>query len=336
MGAKERTQYKEKIIDLYVNQNIKMSNIATVLDINRLDVKKVLINEGLYQESVKFIKDDKTSQKLMVKMYSEDNLTLKEIAKRLDYGVKTVKKVLMENNISRRNAGFYNRKYSLDENVFSVYNPESVYWAGFIAGDGCVFSHGLSNSTINNSLNVGLSSVDESHLIKLQKFLKYDGVLYEGKNKIALNVNNRKICEDLKKYYNITNNKTEIYSPPNTIPSDLEKYFVLGLLDSDGHVTRSKRPKPVTKHYYGKYVYTIGFTGTNETCEYIKTFFNSNVKLFKRHNNDVNNYSVLFQGNLQVMKYLSMLYDDISIKFCLERKHKLYNELIEQYENSRL
>lgn len=329
MGAKQREFYKDKINDMYKN-GCNLTNIATKLEINRFDVKKVLIEAQLYEETRKYIKEDKETQQKIIDLYENHNLPLREIEKHVDYNLTTIKRFIRTTDVRIKHAGEYNRKYSCNENAFSEYTPESCYWAGFIAGDGCVFSHGLSDKTINNSLNIGLSSVDTEHLEKFKEFLSYTGVIYYNENSSALNVNCRKIVSDLEKNYNITNNKTDTYIPPTSIPCELEKYFILGLLDSDGCITRTTRPTQ-RNHIAGQYVYSVGFTGTLECCNYVKAFFNSKVKIHKRHKNDSNNYSVLLQGNLQIIKLLTPLYDDISRVFCLSRKLKRFDDLLEQY-----
>lgn len=332
MGRIEREKFKNDIIYLFTQERLNLSSVAETLRLNRLDVKKVLVENNLYSESRMYLKNEVDIQSKIVHLYSVENKSLKEISTLIGCGVKSVKKILILNEIPLKHAGKYNRKYWADDFAFASYSPESVYWAGFIAGDGCVFSHGSSNKSINNCLNVGLSIVDKQHLLKLKKFINYSGVLYESDTSVTLNVNNRNIVNTLETTYLISNNKTETYKPPTTIPKHLIKYFILGLLDSDGCITRAMRPPTKTKrHYKGVYVYQLNFTGTREVCEYIKNFFESSVKLTKRHDNEVNNYTVNFQGNIQTKKYLSMLYDDISVTFCLERKYEKYIELVKQY-----
>src|SRR5690606_38989836 len=128
-------------------------------------------------------------------------------------------------------------------------------------------------------------------------------------------INSRRITQDLKEKYNITNMKSENYLPPNNIPDEFLKYFILGLLDADGGISKTKRPNKTNNRLKGEYVFQMSFTGTKETCEFVKQFFSSKVKLFKRHDNSINNYSVMFQGNKQLIKYYKMLYDETSLKF---------------------
>lgn len=329
MGAKERKQYKLEILNNFSNGE-NLSNIAKNLKLNRYDVKLVLVEHGLYSESKRYIKDDLSSQEKMVQLYRDHGKSLKEISNLIGYEVRTIKNVLVERGIELKNAGYYNRKYSCNDRAFDSMTAESVYWAGFIAGDGCVYSHGLSDKSINNCLNVTLASHDREHLDKLKRFLGYDGKLYVGNQKVALTVNNPTLVKQLEDNFNITNNKTLVYEPPNNIPNDLIKYFILGLFDSDGCITKTLRQPTKTRHYKGNYAYMVNFTGTMEVCKYILSFFNSSVKIHKRHKNETNNYTVHFQGNEQIIKYLGTMYDEVSVHFALSRKLRIYNELVNQ------
>jgi predicted HTH domain antitoxin len=330
MGKKEREKHKEEIINLFTQQNKNLSTIAEMLNLNRRDVKVILQENNLYSETRSYLKDEPETQRTIIHMYENEKLSLREISTKINRDIRAIKRVLNKHNIKLRHAGDYNRKYTSNDYAFNEFTPESVYWAGFIAGDGCIYSHGLGDKTINNCLTVTLASIDKEHLEKLKQFLNYNGVLYESETKVALTINNRRIVADLEEKFNISNNKTDSYTPPKNIPQHLVKYFILGLFDSDGCITRSKRT--TKKQYKGSFVYQISFTGTIEVCEYIKDFFGSAVKIHKRHKNNTNNYTVIFQGNPQIIKYLSQLYDDISVHFCLKRKYQMYIELVEQYK----
>lgn len=334
MAKKERIKYKDDILKLKTD-GLNLSKIAEVLNINRLDVKIVLQENNVYEPRKKFNSRNEHLQKLAIEMYTKNNMSLREIEEKLDFPRQEVSKLLKKNNLELKTAGLYNRKYSLNELSFSNYTPESAYWAGFIAGDGCVYSHGLGgDNKENNYLNVSLAIIDEEHLMSFKKFLNYNGVLYYRKDgkAVGVTVNSKNIVKDLNDKYNITNNKTDIYVPPENIPSDLVKYFILGLIDSDGCITSHlKTYQPKTKRYRGDYIYQMNFTGTKESCEFVKAFFGSKVKLSKRKDNETNNYTVIFQGNEQVNRFCSILYDEISVDFCLQRKYKKYVALKEQY-----
>lgn len=334
MALKHRIEFKEKIIELS-KQGHNLSNIAETLELNRRDVKLVLQENNLYVLTKKNNKDKPELQLKAIHMYTIENKTLEQIEIELDFPRKEVSKLLKRNNIQLRDAKEYNKKYFIDNKAFSCYSPEAVYWAGFIAGDGCIYSHGLgTGDKTNNYLNVTLQSSDRDRVIYLKNFLKYDGKLYERKDgkSVALVVNSAEICRDLTSLYNITNRKTYDYIPPSNIPKEYIKYFILGLIDSDGSVLRHKRPNKTTNRMRGEYVYQIGFTGTYESCVFMKDFFSSNIKIHTRHKDrDNNNFTVLFQGNEQVLRLCSLLYDENSIKFCMKRKYQNYLSLKEEY-----
>lgn len=334
MAKEHRIKYKDKIIEMG-KSGINLSTIAEKLNLNRLDVKIVFQENDLYEPRKKLNRNNPVLQEKAVELYLIGNKSLAEIECELDFPRKEISKLLKSRNIPLRKAGNYNQKYSIKHDSFSNYTPESVYWAGFIAGDGCVYSHGLADRNVNNYLNVSLEIKDRPHLERLQDFLEYDGVIYDKKNNKAssLTVNSIQICEDLLDKYNISNNKTYDYIPPEYIPKHLVKYFILGLIDADGSVLRHKRTnRNPSFRYRGDYVYQIGFTGTYETCEFVRNFFNSKVKIHTRHKDrDNNNHTVLFQGNEQVLKYCSKLYDEHTSKFCLQRKYKNYELLREEY-----
>jgi len=331
MAKRHRIEFRDRIIEL-AKQGMNLSNIANELCINRLDVKIVLQENHLYHPRKKMNSLKTDLQQKAIKLYLDGN-SLAEIERKLDFPRKAVSKLLKERNIPLRVAGDYNKKYSVDDNVFSSYTPESAYWAGFIAGDGCIYSHGLANKN-NNYLNVTLQITDEQHLHRLKTFLKYDGVLYYKNTgtAVSLTVNSLQICKDLNEKYNISNNKTYDYIPSKNIPEEFMKYFILGLIDADGSILKHKRTHQTNNRLRGEYVYQIGFTGTYETCVMVRDFFGSTVQIHTRHKNrENNNYTVLFQGNEQVLKLCSMIYDKQTNLFCLKRKYKNYLSLKEEY-----
>src|SRR5699024_9400972 len=182
------------------------------------------------------------------------------------------------------------KKHSFNEKAFSTYTPESVYWAGFIAGDGCVYNRKENKDEgFAHVLTITLSHKDKDHLESFKEFMGFSGELYIDKNKtkVTITINSEELVKDLIEKYNIVPLKTDIYKPPQNIPKDMIKYFILGLIDSDGGFVKIRRPnKPVIGHINGEYVFNINFTGTIETVNYVKKFFNSSVTPTKRHNNN--------------------------------------------------
>ena len=64
--------------------------------------------------------------------------SLKNINSISGIGCKTLSKLIKENGYELRNDSEKTRKYYLNHNSFDVLNEESVYWIGFIMGDGSI------------------------------------------------------------------------------------------------------------------------------------------------------------------------------------------------------
>lgn len=333
MAKKEREFFKDEIIKLF-KSGLVLTKIAEKLNINRLDVKIILKENNLYTPPKRADIHNNDIHQQIIKLYKEGK-NFEYIEKKLDFPRKTISKILKENNIEIRKAKFYNKKYSVRENAFSILTPESCYWAGFIAGDGCVYSHGLKKGDkTNNYLTIGLQYKDKNHLENFKDFINYSGVIYEKKDKksAAISINSLNIVKDLEKNFNIRNNKSYNYIPPN-LPDEMKKYFILGMIDADGSFIRHLKTHLSKNRFRGDYNYQIGFTGTLESCLYIKDYFKVGPKIHTRHKDrDNNNFTLLIQGNLQCLKIGNIIYDEKSVKFCLKRKLNNYKALKEEYK----
>jgi hypothetical protein len=116
--------------------------------------------------------------------------------------------------------------YTRNSNFFSEPNILNSYWAGFIAADGCI-------STVNLLIDIHLRDIE--HLEQLKTDLNYTGnVTVSKRNSAKLQVRDKKIVEDLKKNFNITERKTHTLQPPMIEEIDYIKAFIIGYIDGDG------------------------------------------------------------------------------------------------------
>lgn len=146
-------------------------------------------------------------------------------------------------NVSRKKNVWKNHDF------FSNGSIESLYWAGFILGDGSICSDSRSES---KTLTVQLAGKDASHLDKMQSALggvrgDYNRTDYRFnvvRRVSTLNVCSQKIVRDLEDIYGITSNKTLSESPPEGLNLVESLAFIAGLMDADGsyYVNRTKRP----------------------------------------------------------------------------------------------
>lgn len=336
--AKEKyipKETEEKIISVFLKGN-NLSKIAEDLNMNRRQIRKVLVKHGLYKVVTKSCKAQQINEKreIICGLYNEGK-NIKEIKETLEneydlsVGLKTISNFLKSEGFKLRTAKEYNRKYDSNNDAFKDITPLSCYWGGIMASDGCIFSHGIVSEE-ENYFCLGVSEKDKELPEKLKEFVGYNGNLYIGKrNKVnhndcvELRVNNINIVNDLRDNFNITNAKSCTYIPPE-LDDDLKRYFILGLLDGDGSIG-------YTTTNTGRKHFSLQFTGTKESCEYILDYFGSSVKIRKRYkNSEVNNYSFVIQGNIQIYKILKKLYSDDIINTCLQRKYLKFKELEEQ------
>lgn len=140
-------------------------------------------------------------------------------------------------------------KHTYNKNIWNELTPESCYWAGFVAADGCLVKI---NENYNFAVDISIKDID--HLEKLKNFCGYDGDI-KIINKKDTYIEGRKIkkgalCglrvssgknwgESLKRNFSIVPNKTKILKPPSVKDEFLIECFIIGFICGDGHITYS-------------------------------------------------------------------------------------------------
>jgi hypothetical protein len=133
-------------------------------------------------------------------------------------------------------------RYKCNENFFKHETQESLYWAGFIAADGCV-----KKNKNRHDLQIGLSQKDKLHLEKFKLAIDYDGPIRDflvknskrnpkwndtWKSEIA--ITSKQIFDDLH-IFNIVPRKSLIYTfPTYLINNPMVHHFMRGYFDGDG------------------------------------------------------------------------------------------------------
>lgn len=134
----------------------------------------------------------------------------------------------------------YKRLTTLNDSAFNEITPESSYWAGLLAADGCLKRNG-------RHFSIELQAKDELHLGKLLEYLESDGkLLYRtvksvgGRNLFAsLHVSSTEIIEALKSNFNLKPAKSLTLKPPLIKDIKCREAFMLGLFDGDGDISRT-------------------------------------------------------------------------------------------------
>lgn len=209
-------EQKQKIIDLYENYNFTIKQIGKELNICRVHISLFLNEKGL----VKNFHLTENEKKDIINLILNGE-KVNDISSRYNVHFSIIYKILNSNNIKYKHGS---RKYKLNENIFSTYNPESCYWAGFIAADGTIYE---------NMVKITLHNIDMDHIQKFINFVEADyNIKVEG-NYSTVCIYSKQIVEDLYINFNLFPCKSLTISMPN-IPKDMLRHYIRGYFDGDG------------------------------------------------------------------------------------------------------
>lgn len=241
-----------------------------------------------------------------LKLYNE-GLNYIEIGKKLGACEEVVTRWAKELQVKDRR-----RKYELNEEYFSIIDTqEKAYWLGFLSADGYV------NET-RNQIQFELQERDKESVKLFANTISktyYEPLITISNGFLHYYVllTSKKLVEDLKKY-NVYQNKSLTFSPPE-LPKELIPYWIIGYMDGDGCLFKSKKRLK------------ISFTGTYETCSFIKSYFNSNNKIRQEHRCTNNTYSFTLEVAL-TEKFLKDIHYD-TLPYVLKRKQQIYASFIQ-------
>lgn len=131
------------------------------------------------------------------------------------------------------------RKYSCNDFIFDILNPQVAYWLGFITADGYVYEK-------RNKLVIVLKEEDILQLENFKEFLNFTGPIFHRKREVKgieypiveITITSKHIIETLVNKYKIFANKT--YMDIKTfqyISQEYKKYFYMGFFDGDGSIS---------------------------------------------------------------------------------------------------
>lgn len=232
--------------------------------------------------------------------------SLNSISKKLGHCAKTMKKILIKNNILIRFTDNGRRKFPLNDNYFEFINtPLKAYFLGWMYSDGFVLKDGYCS---------GINLQKEDRAI-LEKFSEetfsstvpvYDLKKARGNAKFQsrLIFKSRKFQSFLLKQ-GVIHNKSLTLEPPLNIPDSLLKYFILAYFEGDGCFSGS----------------ILSIVSTKNVCKWIGDIFVSicGIKKYKlvETQNKIT-YRLVIWGKEDLCKIYNYFYKDNS--FYLNRK----------------
>ena len=255
--------------------------------------------------------------------------TLNSIAQTYSVDLTAIDYILRKHKVPKRSNKANSRKYTYDKEFFkNIDTEEKAYWLGFVYADGYIRAN---NNGTNKMFGIALSIDDKEHLEKLKENLNATYPIndytpnpnsYSNKKYSRFQIFGEEIYDSLLSH-GVFPNKTFILEAPD-IDSGLQRHFIRGYIDGDGCITNSKD------------AFAVKIVGTEKLLDYIKDFIESNsvakIHKYYRRRKDSKVSTLELGGNIQVRKFLDLIYQDARIY--LERKYEKYIELINMY-NSR-
>lgn len=234
----------------------------------------------------------------------------REVAEEMNIHKAVVKQWVRKAGVSRELSDS-NRRVALNVNCFSEINPETLYWAGMFAADGCVHS-GKRN---RNSINLTLQYRDIEHLYKFREFCGSEHKINTNeRNHSQFSFDSAKVFKDLKQF-GIAPNKSFTYDPPEFCCKSPD--FWRGMIDGDGHLLISQK----------KYL-NIGLCGSQQTIESFSVWASEitgrKPTVWKYKNK--NCYYTLVIGRRAMVLAKELYYDNNLV--CLDRKKNKYIEAL--------
>ena len=197
------------------------------------------------------------------------------------------------------------KSLNMRNDAFKTPDEESLYWAGFLAADGCVF---------HKYVKLSIHGQDMGHLYKMKEWLNTDYPIsrVKDRNCFQIQIWSEEMKLDLLPY-GITPKKSFTYSPTDICLRSPD--FWRGMVDGDGFISTNnpKRTYPV-----------IGLCGSKLACEGFKEF----VSLFCESKANVRPSENIFNisyGGKYAIQIMQKLYGN-NPKFYLDRKYELANK----------
>ena len=219
----------------------------------------------------------------------------------------------------------YRRKYTINENCFSIIDSEEkAYFLGLLSADGCI-------SSTSNTIQISLQERDKYILEKLNILLNSNRPLryipstevkgfdnfkvYYRKPQYLLSVNSQKLKEDLIQL-GVFPAKSLTLKFPTCINSLFLHHYVRGYFDGDGGVYSYKNNK-----------WEISIAGNKEFClEMNKYLAMNNIKSTCKKHQKNNIFYVRLAGRLNCIDFYNLVYNNSFIY--LTRKYKKFKECI--------
>lgn len=205
-----------------------------------------------------------------------------------------------------------------NHNAFSAVTEESLYWAGFLMADGCIYQHPKRG---NPTISLNLKDLD--HIQKFNKFVNSERKISRNKDgTYHLSIPSKRMTADLAEM-GVVPRKTFIAQvPPDRDEIVSSRHFWRGCVDGDGYIGIARSGK--TDRQSGAFAF---ISASRPLLEQFNTFLVENeVHPRSIHRNDQSNvFSVTAKG-CPAKEIVALLYKGSSV--FLHRKREIVSRII--------
>ena len=215
----------------------------------------------------------------------------------------------------------------VDYLFFNEWTEKSAYVFGFILADGYVRTENDSSKNGNkNILQIQVRIDDIDIIYKIAAALKFRGQLVNYGKSIKININNANIVSQLIQKGIPATQKTLKADYPPSLPKELDRHLIRGLIDGDGWSS-------IGKNVRDKDRYMLGFCGTEQLVKAVRSKLPIDTTAGQPYHDAPKcwRFGLYDLNALEVAKWI---YTDAHIY--IDRKYETYKRAIEIYKSKTL
>lgn len=242
-----------------------------------------------------------------------DGASTEYLGKKYSCSDRTIAAILKTMNIDIRPSG---RESKTNQNVFSsIDSNDKAYVVGLITADGSVNDKG--------SITLCLTENDKYLLDDINyKVFNSTGNIFisheeDKKPRYILNVNGKKICNDLSNFYIVPRKTYLLHELSMAIPPEFYSDYIRGLYDGDGICAKTNN------------LLRVGYCAYNK--DFVQSYQDFLCKTLEMRKNKIFNTGNCWQcswsAKSDLLKFYSYIYNTPSQLFLKRKKEKLENYL---------